>query len=135
MAAASYQNQTGFTVVEIVVVIVIFSMAIVTLGTFIGTVQSAQRNGQYLDIATNAAKDQIEQLRNSNYSLLIPGQTINITSSLPSTLPANKTGTALISDPALPNLKRIDVTINYTIGTNPRVVKLSALIGESGLTQ
>lgn len=121
--------------VEIVVVIVMFSMAIFTMGTFIGTLQATQRNGQYLDIATNAAKDQVEQLRNSNYSLLIPGQVIDFTSSLPNTLPAGKTGTAVISDPSLANLKRVDITINYTVGSDPRTVKLSALLGESGLTK
>jgi type II secretory pathway pseudopilin PulG len=135
MANVSNQHETGFTMVEIVVVIVMFSMGIFTMGLFIGTVQGTQRNGQYLDIATNAAKDEVEQLRNSNYALLVAGQTIDFTSSLPNTLPAGKTGTAIISDPSLSNLKRVDITINYTVGSDARTVKLSALLGESGLTK
>ncbi len=135
MVSVSLQPQTGFTVAEIIVVVAVFTTMMISLASFSSILQGVQRNGRYLDIATNAAKDEIETLRNSNYALLTPGQTIDITSSLPNTLPAGSTGSAAISDPALANLKRVDVTISYPSGTYPHTVKLSALIGASGLTQ
>lgn len=130
-----YSLQAGFTIIEIVVVIAVFSITILSMGSMFSSLQGAQRDVQYLDIATNAAKNEIEQLRNSNFSLLTAGQTIDITSSLPSGLPPNTTGSVAISDPSLLNLKRADVTIMYSVGTYPHTVKVSSLIGASGLTQ
>jgi prepilin-type N-terminal cleavage/methylation domain-containing protein len=126
---------SGFTLVESIVVITVFAMTVAAMGSFSGILQASQRNARYLDIATNAAKDEIENLRNSNYALLNTGQTVDFTSSLPAGLPNGTTGTAAISDPSLPNLKRADVTVTYTIGSTPHTVQLSALIGASGLTQ
>lgn len=128
-------HQGGFTVVEIAVVVTIFGMMVISLGTFFSVLETSQRSARYLDIATHAAKDEIEQLRNSNYTLLLPGTTIDFSSSLPSGLPAGSTGSAVISDPSLTNLKRVDVTVAYTIGSTPKTVKLTSFIGASGLAQ
>jgi len=128
-------RQEGFTVVEMAVVVTIFGIMVISLGTFFSVLETSQRSARYLDIATHAAKDEIEQLRNSNYALLMPGTTIDFTSSLPSGLPAGSTGSAVISDPSLTNLKRVDVTVSYAIGSTPKTVKLTSFIGASGLAQ
>lgn len=135
MAVSRHQHQSGFTIIETMVVIAVFGMAIAAMASFFATLQTTQRNAQYLESATNAAKDEIELLRNSNYTLLAPNTTINFTNNLPNDLPQNKQGFAAISDPGLPNLKRVDVTITYTVGSNNRTVKMTSLIGASGLAQ
>lgn len=127
-------KQAGFTIVEIIVVILIMGIALSSMAVFFSTLESTQRRSRYLDSATNAAKDQIEVLRNSNYALLAVPSTLSFTSSLPPDLPSGATGTVQLSDPALTGLKRADVTINYSIGSQPQTVTLSALIGASGVS-
>ena len=128
-------RQTGFTITEVLVVVSVFGITMVAMGMMFSSLQGAQRSARYLDIATNAAKDQIELLRNSNYTLLQPGTpAIDFSTSLPNELPG-KTGHAVITDPLLPNLKRVDVTITYKIGNDTRTVKMTSFIGASGLAQ
>lgn len=109
-------------------------IALTSMALFFSTLDSTQRRSRYLDVATHAAKDQIEVLRNSNYALLAVPSTLSFSSSLPSDLPAGATGTVQLSDPSLTGLKRADVTVSYMIGSQTQSVTLSALIGASGVS-
>ena len=127
-------NKDGFGLAELVTGIFVFgvvSIAIINLSTLIMNVQTYSR---YRESATLAAQRQIETLRNSNYTSLVDGQTIDFTSELPDFLPAGKSGTVEISEPA-PGLKRADVTVSYAQGDNNKDIMLSAVIGELGITQ
>lgn len=100
---------------------------------FIGA-QNTQTRTLQLEAATRAAQLQIESFRNNNYNSLVPGEEINFTSSLPSTMPDNKTAVARISEPK-PGLKRVDVEISYQAHSKEEKVQLSSLIGILGITQ
>jgi hypothetical protein len=127
-------NKDGFGLAELVTGIFVFgvvSIAIINLSTLIMNVQTYSR---YRESATLAAQKQIETLRNSNYTSLMDGQTIDFTSDLPGFLPSGKSGTVEISEPA-PGLKRADVTVSYPQGNGSKDIMLSAIIGELGITQ
>lgn len=127
-------NKDGFGLAELVTGIFVFgvvSIAMINLSTLIMNVQTYSR---YRESATLAAQRQIETLRNSNYTSLVDGQTIDFTSELPDFLPAGKSGTVEITEPA-PGLKRADVTVSYAQGDTNKDIMLSAVIGELGITQ
>lgn len=127
-------NKDGFGLAELVTGIFVFgvvSIAIINLSTLIMNTQTYSR---YRESATLAAQKEIETLRNSNYTSLVDGQTIDFTSELPDFLPAGKSGTVEISEPA-PGLKRADVTVSYPQGDSNKDIMLSAVIGELGITQ
>jgi hypothetical protein len=94
--------------------------------------QETEVRSQHFDIAVRAARTEIEELRNNGYTSLTPGGTINFTSSLPTSLPTNRTGSVAISQP-LTDLRRVDVTVTYSDYGIPQTVELSSDIGIVGL--
>ncbi|RYX78602.1 prepilin-type N-terminal cleavage/methylation domain-containing protein [bacterium] len=136
---ADTQRQQGFTLVEILVVMFMFSAAIITLSGLFSYIQYAQRDVQYLDIATRAARAQVEYLRNGKYSTLSTGTPVNFTPSLPDTLPNGSTGVVTVSNaPGISGVKKLDVKVEWPVNGNGATRKsttLTALIGASGLTQ
>ena len=108
-------------------VIFVFAMGIIMLSTLMSSIQYAQRSGAYLEAASQAARVQLETIRNSQFSSITNGA--SFTSSLPSTLPAGSTGTVAVSVPAnAPLSKQVDVTVSYPIGSLTKQVTLSAYI-------
>ncbi len=125
-------KQAGFTLVEMLLTIVVLGIAITSIATLYYQTQGLQTDSRDLDLATRAAQTEIEVLRNNSYNSLTPGQNINFTSSLPSGLPPGATGTVVVSQPAN-GLRRVDVSVNYTISGNPKTVELSSTIGVIGI--
>lgn len=128
------RNQSGFTLVELLITIIVLGIVISSLGGLYYLMQITEVQSQHYDIAVRAARTEIEDLRNNGYNSLNPGSTIDFTSSLPAALPRNKTGTVAISQP-LPELRRVDVTIAYTDYGKSQTVTLSSEIGIIGLGQ
>lgn len=127
-------NKDGFGLAELVTGIFVFavvSIAIINMSTLIMNTQTYSR---YRESATLAAQREIETLRNSNYTGLTAGQTIDFTADLPDFLPSGKSGIAEITEPES-GLKRVDVTVSYPQASGDKVIKLSAVIGELGITQ
>lgn len=127
-------NEKGFTLAELMVTIVVLGLVISGLGGLYYIMQINEIRSQRLDLATRAARTEIESLRNNGYNSLTPGSTITFTSSLPSGLPSGKTGTVVVSQP-LPELRRVDVTVQYTDYGKQQTVTLSSNIGVIGIGQ
>lgn len=113
---------------------VVLGIIIASMAGLYWTLQITQVQSQHLDIANRAARTQIENLRNNGYNALTPGSTINFTSSLPSSLPNDKNGTVVVSQPAS-DLRRVDVTITYTDYGKQQRITLSSNIGIIGIGQ
>lgn len=128
------KKESGFTLVEILVVIVIIGIVLSSISTLFINIQTIQVQSTDIDLATRAAQTEIESLRNANYTNLTPGQTINFTSQLPTSLPANRQGQATITQ-LTPELKRIDSTVTYTLNGSQETITISSLIGVIGITQ
>lgn len=128
------KQNSGFTLVELLVTILVIGIVFTGLSTLFITIQRAQVQTSYLDSATKAAQRQVESLRNDNYNNLTPGQNIDFSDKLPSTLPQGSTGTVVVSEPTS-GLRRVDVTVRYIYNGTPRDVELSSYIGVIGITQ
>ncbi|HEX8763322.1 MAG TPA: prepilin-type N-terminal cleavage/methylation domain-containing protein [Candidatus Saccharimonadales bacterium] len=128
------RGERGFTLAELMVTIVVLGLVIAGLGGLYYVMQITEVRSQRLDIATRAARTKIESLRNNGYNALTPGSTITFTSELPTALPAGRTGTVVISEP-LPELRRVDVTVQYTDYGKQQRVTLSSNIGVIGIGQ
>jgi len=128
------QKEGGFTLVELLVTIVVLGIVISSLGSLYYLMQITEVQSQHYDLAVRAARTEIEDLRNNGYSSLTPGNNIDFTSSLPSSLPRDRDGTVAVSQP-LPDLRKVDVTITYTDYGKSMTVELSSDIGIIGLGQ
>ena len=127
------KNQAGFTIVELLVTIVIIGLTTASLSSLFISIRHVQQQTGYIDEATRAAQREIETLRNDNYASLTPGQTIDFSSHLPSSLP-NGSGSVVVSQ--LENdLRRVDVTVSYTAEGTQKNITLSSLIGVIGIAQ
>lgn len=127
-------DTAGFTLVELLVTITVFGIAVAGISSIFISIQRIQHRAAYADYATRAAQREIEVLRNDNYGALTPGQTIDFTSDLPSNLPSQRSGTVTVSQPSA-DLRRVDVTVRYTVSGKESTVTLSSLIGVIGITQ
>lgn len=128
------KDNSGFTLVELVATIAVLGIVSLGIANMFYSIQFVQKESNYLDRATRAAQSEVELLRNNSYNSLTAGQTIDFSSSLPSSLPNGSTGTVNVSEPS-PGLKRVDVTVSYYDGGKQQSVKLSSLIGVIGLSQ
>lgn len=128
------KSEGGFTLAELLITILVLGIVISSLGGLYYIMEIVEVQSQHLDLAIRSARSEIEDLRNDGYDSLTPGQNINFTSSLPSTLPPGATGTVVVSQP-FTGLMRVDVTIAYTDYGKPETVTLSSDIGEIGIAQ
>lgn len=127
-------SAAGFTLVELLVTIALIGIVAGGISDLFISINNLQQQSTYIDTATRAAQREVESLRNENYASLTPGQNIDFTSSLPTSLPSDRAGTVAVSQPA-DDLRRVDVTVTYTFDNATRTVTLSSLIGVIGITQ
>lgn len=128
------RSQHGFTLAEVMITLVIVGALMIGLGTLFISIQRVQAQASYIETANRAAQREIETLRNGTYNSLTPGQTIDFTAQLPSSLPSGATGTVTVSEPVA-GLRRVDAMVTYRYGDISRDVTLSSLIGIIGVTQ
>jgi len=134
IAPPSAKKESGFTLVELMVTIIVLGIVISSLGGLYYIMQVIEVQSQHLDLATRAARTEIEDLRNNGYNSLTPGSNIDFTASLPAALPRDKKGQVAVSQP-LPELRRVDVSVTYTDYGKPQAITLSSDIGIIGLGQ
>lgn len=127
-------NQSGFTLVELAITILVLGIVMTSVITLFTNIQQAQTHTRYLETATYAAQAQIESLRTIDYNNLTPGEDIDFTNDLPEILPPGATGNVVVSEP-VSGLRRVDVTVSYSYKGKDRTVSLSSLIGVLGITQ
>lgn len=128
------KNSSGFTLVELLITIIVLGIVVTSLSGMYYTMQLTETKSQHYDLAVRAARTEIEDLRNSGYDALTPGNNIDFSSSLPRVLPKGATGTVQISEP-MPSLRRVDVTVSYSEFGQTQNVELSSDIGIIGLGQ
>jgi len=127
-------NSKGFTLVELLVTVIILTIVIISMGGMYYITQTAEIRSLHYNIAVLADRTEIESLRNNGYDSLAPGSTINFTSSLPSQLPANKSGTVTVSQPTA-GLRQVVATVTYTEFNQTTTIMLTSDIGIIGIGQ
>lgn len=128
------QNQKGYSVIEVLMAIVIAGILFSAVIALYSNVLIVQDRTQKLEIATRAAHQQIESLRNLQYNALEEGEDINFSDNLPGGLPVGSTGIVEVSG-ADQGLKRVDVTVTYPFRDSSNSVTVTSLIGVIGITQ
>lgn len=131
-----YTNNTGFTLIEILVGTVILSLLIVSLSTLYFAIDYTQQRSQNLAAATRAGELQLESLRNRHYNTLSDGDSIDFSSELPERIPEPRSAVVEVEQPENePDLRRLDATITYEERGVEQQVVLSTLIGSIGISQ
>lgn len=125
--------QSGFTLVELIVAIAVTGLITVSIVNLYINIEQTQRKTYRTELATRAGERQVESLRNAQFNSLEPGVDIDFTSELPDELHSSS-GIVAVSEPS-PGLRRVDVTITYTEGSDTQTVKQSSLIGVIGIGQ
>jgi prepilin-type N-terminal cleavage/methylation domain-containing protein len=124
------EKQRGFTITEVIVVAVVFSLTVVAIAGLFASIQSTQRSSIYLDAATQAARAQIETIRTSKIGMLVvatppiptqPPFPVDFVAELPADsplpLPPNRRASYLVTvAPNAPNSYKIDVAVGYRVG-------------------
>lgn len=126
-------RQAGFTIVEMVVALGLFALSTIVIVGMLAVMQQAQRSERYLDLANTAARTIVEEARNGGYDLLVTGTTYDRTSLVSDTLPGRSASMAVSASSGFPDIKRIEVTVSYQVGSLTRSVNTTALIGQGGI--
>lgn len=126
---AAKVGTTGFTLIEVLVAMAIFAIAV--LGLAIGTtsVMRANQTGLYTTIATNLAQDKLEELKAKPAAQITttgsPENNISV-SGVPVSF--NRSWAVTSNSPAT-GVKRIDVTVTWTDYMS-RTVTISSAVKE-----
>ena len=122
-------SQAGFSIVELVVAIALFAVAIPAIAGLVSVL--TQMNDRTSDtIAINSiAENKVEGLRSKGFNG-VPVGTTTFTNELPGYLPTPKTASYTVSQLS-PSVKVVDVTVT----TAGREARYRTYIGELGVGQ
>ena len=117
----------GFTLIEVLVAMSIFAIAVLGLAIGATTVMQANQTGLYTTIATNLAQDKLEELKAKTAANInttgSPENNITV-----SGVPAKFNRSWVVtSDSPVAGVKRIDVTVTWTDHTSHTVTVSSAV--------
>lgn len=129
-------DETGFTFIELIMTTLVAAIAIIAIGTLYSTVITSNRSAQSQTIATQAAQQEMEVVRNTPYANLTVGTT-NLTSNLSADplLPSPRSEQLVVSQYNANGLKQVDITVTYTSGSTTKTVKLTTLVALNGINQ
>ncbi len=127
-------DYSGFTLVELLLTILVLGVVTLSLGTMYYEMQMTQVESLHYDLAINAARTEIEELRNNGYTSLTPGSPPTFPTSLLSGLPANSSGSVSVTQP-MAGLRQVNVTVTYSDYGQTQTVVLSSDIGIIGISQ
>lgn len=122
-------TQSGFTITELIVAIVLFGVSIPAIALLIGTLTQLNDSATDTVLATSIAENKVESLRSKGFNAISNG-TVSFTSELPEELPIPRTASYTVST-VDPSLKRASVTISY----GGKESKFETYIGELGVGQ
>jgi prepilin-type N-terminal cleavage/methylation domain-containing protein len=124
----------GFTLIELLLTILVLGIVVLGLSAMYYQMQMTQVESMHYDLAVNAARTAIEELRNSGYNSLNPSSPPAFPTNLLAGLPANSSGSVSVTQP-MAGLKEVNVTVTYTDYGQPQTVILSSDIGIIGISQ
>ena len=120
----------GFTLIEVLVAMSIFSIAVLGLAVGATTVMRANQTGLYSTIATNQAQDKLEELKGMTVSTLptCPTYTTSGCSDTKSSSGVNFSRSwQIISNSPVTGVNRIDIKVDWTDYTSHSTTVSSAV--------
>lgn len=126
------KRESGFTLVELALTAAVVGLAVLAIGTAFTTIQQANRDARTQIIATQAAQQEMEIVRNTPYSALAVGTT-DLSSNLSAypLLPGPKSMQLAITQSAA-DLLQAEVTVSYQWHGGSRDLKLTTLVANNG---
>ena len=125
------RNQAkGFTLIEVLVAMSIFSIAVLGLAVGATTVMRANQTGLYSTIATNQAQDKLEELKGKTVSALptCPTYTTSGCSDTKSSSGVNFSRSwQIIANSPVTGVNRIDIKVDWTDYTSHSTTVSSAV--------
>lgn len=120
----------GFTLIEVLVAMSIFAIAVLGLAVGATSVMRANQTGLYSTIATNLAQDKLEELKANTVSALPPCPTY-ATSGCSDTKPSSSVNFnrswEIISNSPVAGVNQIDVQVQWTDYTSHTLTVSSAV--------
>ncbi len=132
-ATSAGRNESGLTLVELLVAIAVAGIVISSLSQVVTTYLHLSQRGRYLNLANSYAEAKVETLRNEGYNSLSTGTT-NLSSELPSQLPLQRSASMTVSSP-LTGLKQVSITVSYNDQGQTESYQYVTYIGELGVGQ
>ena len=131
----SYQrkNQSGFTVVELLITIAISGVIIPALAVGLTNLSVLNNQSRDLALVNMIAQNKIELLRSAGFNSLTVGTT-TFTSELPNTLTSPKSATYVVSTPST-GIDQVDINVSYTSFRKSRTITYRTYISEIGVGQ
>ena len=133
MRYAYTSNQSGFTIVELLVAIVVGSVFVTSINSVFSSHAYLSQRTQNLVFANAYAEGKIESLRSLGYNSLSNGTT-SVTSELPAELTAPKSGSVVITDYST-SIKKVELSITYNDLSTNRTYNYTTYVGELGVGQ
>lgn len=127
------KRPNGYTIVELLVSIAVAGVLFGTLSEVVTSYVHTAQRGRYLNIANSYVEAEVESLRNIGYNGIALGTT-NLTSSLSSQLPPNRSASLTVTSPST-GLKQADITISYNDQGKLNSYSYTTYIGELGVGQ
>lgn len=126
-------SQDGFTIVELLVVTVIFALTVPALASMITTLDSINDRARDLSYVNALVENKAESLRSISFVGLSNGTT-DFSSELPATISQPRSATYTISTVS-PALKQVEMNITYNDHGRTRNLVYKTYIGELGVGQ
>ena len=126
-------KQHGFTLVELVVTITVFSIIVPALASMLGQLDGVNDRARDLSIINGLVENKVEGLRSVSFTGLSNGST-DFSSELPVTVALPRSATYTIST-VNSALKQVDVSVVYNDHGQTRTVSYRTYIGELGVGQ
>ena len=130
-----HSSDDGISLIELIVAATTVAVASISLLALFISIRTANNFARNETLASLAATDEVEELRNQSfYTIPIGNDAVDFSGSLPSELPSPKTGIVDVSS-VNAQLKKIDIEITYRQDSDTRTFNYSTYIGLPGLTQ
>lgn len=131
-------RQQGFTIVEIIIATAVFALSILTVIGLATALQRSQQNNQYLSLASIAAKNILEEARNSQISELRYGTTIPKSATQVPELKSLPNSSATLTTSYVEGtygIKNLTATVTYYVGASQKTVSISSFGGDQVISQ
>ncbi len=126
-------NQTGFTLIEVLVTVTFIAIASAAIIEIFISVERLNRQARNYTIVTQLAQQKVESYRNLAFGNIPASE--DFTTSLPGNLGSPKSATTSFEDltPAKSGLKQLNIAIYYTEGNTRKDIQVTTLITERGI--
>jgi prepilin-type N-terminal cleavage/methylation domain-containing protein len=133
-------RQSGFTIVELIVTILLIGVLLPTIVTFLNAITNMNGRASTISTVNAYVENRIESFRSAGYkSVPITTGDVNFTGTeaLPANLPQPHSATYNVAllDPANPTLKKITITVNFRSFDSTETRTYITYLGELGVGQ